>query len=232
MHVNEGFKNTYQRIKAWSRPKITRVEGFEWKKNVWEERKEILLRERSEEWDLIRAQPLNRNRSSMDRSICRDLLSTKSRQKWICWDAVEDLSTVKTPRWIKNLSRIYWPNRRFRKLAWWIEEVVENQSRRNPEIPMDRNSIKICREKDKERLDRREFVEGLSRSYRAWRKKVFQRREKHIEMNATSKLLKQGSKQHVKLSRLLSTNMQSIQKSKTHIHTLNKFNQFYISKIS
>ena len=118
MHVNEGLKNTYQVIEAWSRSKITRVEGFEWKKSVWEEKKEILLRERSEKWDLIRTQPIYRNCSLMDRSICQDLSITKSRQKWICRGAIEDLSMAKTLRWIENLSRIYWPDRRFRN---WLD---------------------------------------------------------------------------------------------------------------
>ena len=45
MHVNEEFKNTYQRIKTLSRPKNTLVEGFERKKSVWGERKEFLSRE-------------------------------------------------------------------------------------------------------------------------------------------------------------------------------------------
>ena len=148
MHVNERIKNTYQVIEAWSRPKITKVEGFEWKKSVWEERKEILSRERSEKWDLIRAPPIYRNRSSMDRSIYRDLSSTKSWQKWICRGAVEDLSTAKSPRWIEKLSRIYRPDKDLRNLARWIEET-KNLSRRNPKISMDRESVKICQEKEK-----------------------------------------------------------------------------------
>ena len=43
--IKWGFKNTYQVIEAWFRPKITRVEGFEWKKSVSGERKEFLSRE-------------------------------------------------------------------------------------------------------------------------------------------------------------------------------------------
>ena len=173
------------------------------------------------------------------------------------------------------------------KVAQWIEEVVENLSRRNLEISMDRDFVKIFLDKENERLDKREYVEVLSRIYRrlkhldrskklsriyrketqksrwieiplesvktrrkkdsiegnlsrscqVWRKWVFRRRKKHIEMNATSKLLKQRSNQHVKLLKHLTTCMQSIHRSKkkkkkTHTHTLNKSNQFYISKTS
>ena len=80
---------------------------------------------------------------------------------------------------------MYRANREHRNLARWIEEAVKNLSRRNLEVLMDQDSIKICREKKKEGLDRRESVEKLSRL----RKEGFSRREKHIEMNATSKLL-------------------------------------------
>ena len=51
--------------------------------------------------------------------------------------------------------------------------------------------------------------------------KEFSRREKHIKMNATSKLLNQRSNPHVKLSKHLSTYMQSIHNSKC-IHTQTK----------
>ena len=92
---------------------------------------------------------------------------------------------------------------------------------------MDRNSVKIYREKKKEGLDRRESVEKLS----SLKKRSFSGREKRIEMNVTSKLLKHRSNQHIKLSKRLSTYKQSIQDPKhTHTHTQNKSNQFYISK--
>ena len=48
--------------------------------------------------------------------------------------------------------------------------------------------------------------------------KKFFKVEKHKKMNATSKLLKDKSNQHIKLSKQLSTYMQSIQDSK-HTHT-------------
>ena len=111
----------------------------------------------------IRVQTLNRNRSSIDWDICWDLLSTKSRQKWIYRGVIEDLSMAKTPRWIENPSRIYQLDREFKKLARWIEEVVEILSRRNLESLMDWDFVKICQEKKKKGLNRREFVEKLLR---------------------------------------------------------------------
>ena len=48
--------------------------------------------------------------------------------------------------------------------------------------------------------------------------KKFFKAEKYKKMNATSKLLKDRSNQHIKLSKQLSTYMQSIQDSK-HTHT-------------
>ena len=76
--VKKGFKNTYQVIWAWYwRRERFSVEGEKMK------------------WDLIRVQPLNIKRSSMDRGIYQDLSSTKSWQKWICRSAVEALLTFK-----------------------------------------------------------------------------------------------------------------------------------------
>ena len=54
-----------------------------------------------------------------------------------------------------------------KNLAQWIKEAVENLSRRNPEISMDRDSVKIYQEKEKEGLNKRESVEDLSRSCQA-----------------------------------------------------------------
>ena len=83
---------------------------------------------------------------------------------------------------------------------------------------MDQNFVKICREKKKEGLYSRGSVEKLS----SLKKKGFSRREKHIEMNATSKLLKHRFNQHVKLSKTsLNKKMQSIHDPK-HTHTLKK----------
>ena len=81
---------------------------------------------------------------------------------------------------------------------------------------IDQGSIEVSIKAEERKLDRNESIDDLSRSCWAWRKGVFQRREKHVEMNATSKLLKHRSKQHIKLSKHLSTYMQSIH---THTHT-------------
>ena len=98
--------------------------------------------------------------------------------------------------------------------------------------PRNLDGSRICRgsiEKRERMLDRKESVEELL----SQKKEGFSREEKNIKMNATNKLLKQRSRQHIKLSKHLSTYMQSIHRSKhTHTHTLNKSNQFYISKIS
>ena len=57
-------------------------------------------------------------------------------------------------------------------------EAIENLSRQIPESSMDWNNTNFYREKKKEGLDKREYVEDLSRSCWDLRKKVFQREEK------------------------------------------------------
>ena len=79
---------------------------------------------------------------------------------------------------------------------------------------MDRRSCRDLSRKEKEGSLERESVEKLS----SLKKRIFSRREKHIEMNATIKLLKQTCNQHIKLSKHLSTYMQSIQGPR-HTHT-------------
>ena len=89
-----------------------------------------------------------------------------------------------------------------------------------------------CRESIKskaKRLDRKGCVEIFFEKLSTLKKRSFSREEKHIKMNATSKILKQRSIQHVNLSKHLSTYKHSIHRSKTHTHTQNKSNQFYIS---
>ena len=97
-------------------------------------------------------------------------------------------------------------------------KAIETPSRRIPESSMDLNCANFCQEKKKEGHDRCKFVEDLSKSCRAWRKRVFQREEKHIEMNATSKLLKHRSNQHIKLlKKHLSTKKKKKKKCKAFI---------------
>ena len=71
----------------------------------------------------------------------------------------------------------------------------------------------------------------MSRSCRDCLKTVFQE-EKNTDMNAISMLLKNRSKQHFKLSKtsLNKKNVKHLDRKHTHTHTLNKSNQFYISK--
>ena len=77
---------------------------------------------------------------------------------------------------------------------------------------------------------------GSVKKLSSLKKEGFSRREKHIEMNTTSKLFKYRSNQHIKfLKTSLNKKMQSIHDPKhthTHTHTINKSNQFYISKTS
>ena len=80
---------------------------------------------------------------------------------------------------------------------------------------MDRESVEIYREKIKKGSIKRNCREAVELE----EKEGFSIREKHKEMNATSKLLKQRSNQHVKLSKHLSAYMQGIHTSNTHTHT-------------
>ena len=98
----------------------------------------------------------------------------------------------------EKLSRIY--QEETQKSQW-----IENPSR----------SV----EKRERKARQKEIYQGSVEKLLSFKKECFSRREKHKEMNATSKLLKQGSNQHIKLSKHLSTYKQSIHRSKTHIHT-------------
>ena len=91
---------------------------------------------------------------------------------------------------VKNLSAR-------QKVSRWIEKLLKQI----PESSMNQNCTNFFQEKKKEGLNRYESVEDLLRSYQARRKHVFQREEKHIEMNATSKLLKHRFNQHIKLKK-------------------------------
>ena len=93
----------------------------------------------------------------------------KTKKKWnackgisINWGGVKNLSRKIQPQWIENLSMMYQADREHKILAQWIDLSVKKLSRSNPEISMDWDSVKICRDKKKERLDRRDFVEKLS----------------------------------------------------------------------
>ena len=72
------------------------------------------------------------------------------------------------------------------KVAWWIEEAIEHLSRINLETSMDRDCDKICWDKKKEGLDRRESVRICREAIKLQENEFF-KEEKHKKMNATSK---------------------------------------------
>ena len=145
-----------------------------------------------------------------------------SREKWenesnFALSIYKEIAT----RWIEELSRsveCQWQKYLYGS-RFYRESIGQIES-----FSMDWKCDKVYWEKKKEGLDRSESIEDLSRSCRAWRKWVFQREEKHIEMNATSKLLKHRSNQHVKLSKTsLNKKMKNIHDPKhTHTHTHTK----------
>ena len=151
---------------------------------------------------------------------------TKSWQKRIYWGSVENLSMAKG--WsIEDLSRIYWADRNHKKFDSMdrrsCQEAIEKK-------PRNLDGLRICLETVetwRRKLDRKESIKEVS----SLKKEGFSRREKHIEINATYKLLKQTSKSHIKLSKRLLTYKHRIHRSK-HTHTINNSNQFYISKTS
>ena len=116
-------------------------------------REKVFYRERSEKMKTDRASAIYRKTQLDGLRTYRDLLSTKSWQKWIYRGAIEDLSMAKIP----SMDR----------------EAVEKLSRQIPKIQMDQNWANFYQEKKKEGLNRYESVEDLSRSCRAWRKWVF-----------------------------------------------------------
>ena len=91
---------------------------------------------------------------NLDRNECVKVLSRICRQK-------------NSPRWIENLSRSYRADKMLRTFARWIKEAVKNISRRNLEISMDRESVKVSMETKERKPDRNESIGDLSRSYRA-----------------------------------------------------------------
>ena len=74
-----------------------------------------------------------------------------------CQGSVDGKNTLMDREVVENLSAR-------QKVAQWIKEAIEHLSRRNLETSMDRDCDKNYREKKKEGLDRREFIEDLLRS--------------------------------------------------------------------
>ena len=122
--------------------------------------------------------------------------------------------TAKTPRWMEKLSKIYWPDRKLLDGSKKLSSIYQEKIKKPQSIEIMIRSIEKRRKKG--------LIEGnLSRICREaveLEEKKFFKAEKYKKMNATSKLLKDRSNQHIKLSKQLSTYMQSIQDSK-HTHT-------------
>ena len=107
-------------------------------------------------------------------------------------------------------------------LAWWIEKLsrccwdsVKNKPRNLDGSKISRDAINV----EVRKLNRSGICQGSVEKLSSLKKMSFSREEKHIKMNATSKLLKQRSNQHVKLSRHLSTYKHIDPKKHTHTHT-------------
>ena len=118
-------------------------------------------------------------------------------------EAVEDvLARQKVYRWIEKLLRSY--QDKVQK-SQWIEIMLTSVETRRKRGSIEVNLLRICREAIE--LEEKRFF----------------KEEKHIKINATSKLLKQGSNQHVELSKA-SLNKKKckafiIQNTHTHTHT-------------
>ena len=146
---------------------------------------------------ICRTLNLDRNESVEVLSrICRQQKSDLDGSR-ICREANGQIECLEI--WLdglKKLSRIYWEET---QKSQWIENLLRSIEKR--EIMLDRKRIF------------RGFVKELS----SLKKMCFQE-AKNTEMKATSKLLKQRSNQHDKLSKHLLTQKHSIHRSK-HTHT-------------
>ena len=92
-------------------------------------------------------------------------------------EAVKNLSTrQKASRWIEKLSRSY--RDKFQK-ARWIKIAIRSVETRRRKAPIEENLSRI-------------YQEAIELE-----EKKFFKEEKHKEMNATSKLLKHRSNQHI-----------------------------------
>ena len=139
----------------------------------------------------------------------------------MCQEFVDD----KKPWWINKLSRNYRTDRNFLDGSGICRETIKKNSRKLRWIKDVLRSV----EKSSPRVS---IAGHLSRSYRAWWKTVFQRREKSInECNQASYSTK-DPKNILSFQKHLSTKKTVKHLDPKHTHTLNKSNQFYISKKS
>ena len=148
----------------------------------------------------------------------KDLLTAKDWSQWI-----EDLSRsywekTQKSQWTENLSRSYQADKELKNLFDGSRSCRDSIEKK----PKNLDGSRICRwsiKKRERRLDRKRIHRGFVEKLSSLKRMNFSREEKSIKMNATSKLLNQGSKQHIKLSKHLSTHMQSIHRSKNaHTH--------------
>ena len=132
---------------------------------------------------------------------CRE--SIEKKPTLMDWETVEDLSArKKVSRWIEKLLRSY--QDKIQK-SRWIEYAIRSVVTRRKRGSIELNLLRIYREAVE--LEEMRFF----------------KEEKHIKINVTSKLLKQGSNQHAKLSKA-SLNKKKckafiIQNTHTHTHT-------------
>ena len=163
---------------------------LEWERVLGRERKFSIERDVKNE-NRITPQRYMEKRSSMDLGaieICRALNLDRS-------ESVKVLSRI--CRWQKYLdgSRSCRESIDQTESFSMDQEAVGKLSRQILKSSMDWNCANFYQEKKKEGLDRCKSVEDLS----SLKKMSFSRKEKHIKMNATSKLLLHGSNQHVKI---------------------------------
>ena len=117
-------------------------------------------------------------------------------------------------------------------------------SRENPETLTDLDLLRrqraqekfsmgwIAIEVTKRSLNRKDFYQECVKKLSSLKKRGFSRREKHREMNATSKLSTKHPSDILSSQNSIQHRCKAFIDPKTHTHTLNKSNQFYISKTS
>jgi len=162
----------------------------------------------------------------------REVSSTNSRQIYLsrCY---RELSIAKRPRWIELLSSIYWANRKFldgSRICW---EAIETNSQKFRWIEIALTSV----EKGRSKISINSLAVERCRKAVEMCKNSFSKKRKIQKWIQSSMLLNQRSKQHFTLSKTSLNKKKKmlrikIQNTHTHAHTLNKSNQFYISKIS
>ena len=193
------------------------VKWFEWEESVWGERKGFSIKR---EWEKMKS------KSHLPFKYKTQLNGSKTLSR-ICWalnldknESVEMLSRIcrwqNSPWWIKDLWRSYRADRMLRNFLRWIEKLLRTYWEETQKSRWIKNLLRSI-EKREIMLDRKRIFRGFVKELSSLKKMCFQE-AKNTEMKATSKLLKQRSNQHDKLSKHLSTYMQSIDPN-THTHT-------------